>query len=360
MPEPEKLDAFIRAAKERGVADDAIVAILRQHGWSERRIFQSLSEHYEGVLGMPIPSRGSRSEQARDAFFYLLAFTTLGFWMVALILLADDLIDRTFPSPLDLGNPGSAFRVEAAGSIAALIIAFPLFLFVSRTIAQEVARRPEALESGARKWLTYIALVITAITLLSDAVAFLTQFLTGDLTVRFALKALVLFVVAAGVFWYYLGTVRPEPAAPSRDRSFAWAALVAVVAALALGFVNIGTPARERAYALDRRRISDLEQIASAIHREWTSAPKGTFALPNSLERASLLPGQEIRDPVTLKQFDYLPGLGTSYKLCATFDADEFSANSSAVMPWDHPAGYHCFTLDATAPQGGYTGYITQ
>ncbi len=138
-------------------------------------------------------------------------------------------------------------------------------------IAREVARRPEALESGVRKWLTYIALVITACTLLGDAVWFLTTFLTGDLTVRFAWKAFVLFVVAAGVFSYYLGIVRAESTAPWRDRAYAWAATAMVVVALVLGFTAAGTPSRQRDLTLDESRVNRLSLLSGSIAAYWQS-----------------------------------------------------------------------------------------
>jgi len=75
----ERLEAFIAAAKARGVSDEFAVALLRQNGWSERRIYQAFSTYYERVLGTPLPSRGGRVEYAGEAFLYLLAFTLAGF-----------------------------------------------------------------------------------------------------------------------------------------------------------------------------------------------------------------------------------------------------------------------------------------
>src|SRR5665213_318854 len=153
--------AFVRLAKGRNVDDVTVSALLRQNGWSERRVNDVLSTYYEEVLGAPIPGRSGRAENARDAFFYLLAFLTLGVWSVALIWLADVLVDRAFRSALDATYYGQSFRYDVAGQLASLIVAFPIFAFVSRAIVRETERRPEALESGIRKWLTYVALVIT-------------------------------------------------------------------------------------------------------------------------------------------------------------------------------------------------------
>ena len=55
----ERLSAFIRAAKDRGADDAFVVAMLRENGWSERRIYAAFSSYYEEVLGQPVPSRGA-------------------------------------------------------------------------------------------------------------------------------------------------------------------------------------------------------------------------------------------------------------------------------------------------------------
>ena len=68
----------------------------------------------------------------------------------------------------------------------------------------QAIRLPEKLESGVRRWLTYIALLLASATVIGDLVTFLSYFLRGDLTTRFVLKVVTVFVIAGGVFWYYL------------------------------------------------------------------------------------------------------------------------------------------------------------
>jgi membrane protein YqaA with SNARE-associated domain len=87
-------------------------------------------------------------------------------------------------------------------------VGFPIFLVVMRFILKEVETRPEKLESGIRKWLTYIALLIAAGTVIGDLITFLTFFLQGDLTARFVLKVLTVVAIAGGVFGYYLGSLK--------------------------------------------------------------------------------------------------------------------------------------------------------
>lgn len=88
--------------------------------------------------------------------------------------------------------------------MASLIVAYPVYLMVMRILIRGVKDRPEKLDSGVRKWLTYIALLIASATAIGDLITFLSYFLRGELTVHFILKVLTVIIIAGGVFWYYL------------------------------------------------------------------------------------------------------------------------------------------------------------
>lgn len=335
MAPSDALGEFVTAAKTKGLDDASIVALLKQNGWSERRIYAALSSYHEAEIGIPIPLRGGRTENARDAFFYLLAFVTLGIWSVALVWLADAIVDRMLPSALKGLQDSSYFREEIAGQLASLIIAFPIFLFVSSRIVRDARLRPESLESGVRKWLTYIALVIAAITLVGDGVWFLRTFLVGDLTLRFVFKALALAIIAGGIFSYYLSTMRAD-GTHSHDRSFGIAATVAVVACLILGFLGIGSPYYERQLAFDLRRENDLRDLRYQVQDYWTKHK----TLPPKLTHPI--------DQETNKPYEYLKGKGPHYQLCATFDTPSSTSDDAAGNWTHHASGTQCFSLDAT------------
>ncbi|MEA2688513.1 MAG: hypothetical protein QOD51_1120 [Candidatus Eremiobacteraeota bacterium] len=209
----DNLGAFIRTAKERGVPDDALVPLLRQNGWSERRVYASLTEYYGETLGVAPPSRSGRGEYAYEAFLYLLNFITLGLWAVALGQIFCTIIARWLPDP---ARPlGAASLVhEVAWQLATIIVAFPCFLLVGRLIARELSRRPDAFDSGVRAWLTYVALVITGMIALGDGIWFVSEFLRGALTAQFVLDTLVVVGLSGGIFNFYARTLRPPEAAP--------------------------------------------------------------------------------------------------------------------------------------------------
>jgi len=206
MPDDE-LATFLRAAKERGILDESLVGMLRHNGWSERRIYRALSEHYAGVLGVPVPRRAQSTENARDAFLYLLNFMALGFWTVALWQIWDRLVNRWFPDALS--STGTYLREDIAWQVALILVSFPLFVVVHALIQRELARRPELYYSAVRRWLTYIALVLTAIPILIDAAYTVQQLIVGQLTIHFFLDTLGLMVIGGGIFAYYLLTIDP-------------------------------------------------------------------------------------------------------------------------------------------------------
>jgi uncharacterized protein DUF5671 len=207
----DDLDGFIRTAKGRDVPDDALVPLLRQNGWSERRIYDRLTGYYAEALGVAPPRRSARGEHASDAFLYLLNFITLGFWSVALGEIFVTLIGHVFP---DAANPyyRSFALKQIAWQLATIIVAFPCFLFVARLIGRELQRRPDAIDSGVRAWLTYIALVIAGLVTLGDGIWVVATFLNGELTARFILDSLVVIGLSSGIFAYYLRTLRPASA----------------------------------------------------------------------------------------------------------------------------------------------------
>lgn len=199
--------SFIDSAKSHGLDDGTIVGLLRNAGWSERRALRLLGRHYSETLGIAVPARAQSSEHAREAFYYLLNFITLGFWVTALGEIGYTLIAHWFPDAASAYRYGEPLIEQLSWQIATIVVAFPIFAFVHTLIGKALTQRPELYDSGVRKWLTYIALVIAAIVVIGDGVFFINGFLRGELTMRFVLDEILLFVLGGGVFAYYLATI---------------------------------------------------------------------------------------------------------------------------------------------------------
>jgi hypothetical protein len=204
----ESLIAFIEAAKSKGASDEFMVSLLREGGWAAKDIYAAFVRRYEALTGLAVPTRSSGTrEGARDAFLYLLAFSTLATWATAVCSLLFTFINQWFPDAL-AQQPYSGSRYEVSSEMACIIVAFPIFLFVTRFILRQLEAHPEKLESGVRKWLTYIALLIAAGIVIGDLIEFLAYFLRGELTTRFVLKVVTVLCVAGSIFWYYLDSLK--------------------------------------------------------------------------------------------------------------------------------------------------------
>lgn len=214
MQADPRLLEFIEAARAQGASDETLVGMLKGRGWSEEAVFRALGARYEKLAGVAIPAPKRATASAKDAFLYLLAFSTLATWTIALGSLLFTLIDRWLPDPLAPYSNYAQYTI--ASSAASILVAFPIYVIVTWLILADIRSEPEKLESGIRKWLTYLALLIASGVIIGDLVAVLTYFLRGELTDRFVCKALVVVVIAGSVFWYYLSSVkRPTAGAAS-------------------------------------------------------------------------------------------------------------------------------------------------
>ena len=186
--ENEKLVAFVAASKSKGASDDFLATLLMRRGWPRDDVFAAIGAYWEGVTGVAVPERAGRGESARDGFLYLLAFLTLAVWSSALGSMLFEFIDHWFPDPVVV--PWHDLRLSVTWQMASVAVSFPIFAIVMRAILGEATQSPERLESGVRRWLTYIALLLTASGVVCDLIVFLNSFLQGGLTTRFVLKVL--------------------------------------------------------------------------------------------------------------------------------------------------------------------------
>lgn len=210
QPPLNNLVSFVDAARAKGASDESISRILKEKGWGDKQITEAFAQVYEKLVGQKVPERSTsstRAESAKDAFFYLLSFSTLGAWTVALGSMLFTFIDQYFPDKVfDYGYTNANYTV--ATEMSTIIITFPIYFFVMRYIVKDLLTHPEKVDSGVRRWLTYLALFIAAGIATGDLVTFLAYLLRGELTTRFALKVVAVLVISSGVFGYYLTWVK--------------------------------------------------------------------------------------------------------------------------------------------------------
>jgi hypothetical protein len=205
----QDLELFVRDALAKGASRTSIEAVLGTAGWPPEQVRSALSVYADVAFAVPVP-RPRPYLSAREAFQYLLLFAMLYVSAYHLGSLLFDLVNHAWPDPADgayaAGRLGDSMRF----SVASLVIAFPVFLFVARRLGLELARNPVKRLSAVRRWLTYVTLFIAAAVLVGDMIALVYNLLGGGMTLRFVAKVLVVGVIAGGIFGYYLFDLRRE------------------------------------------------------------------------------------------------------------------------------------------------------
>ena len=195
------MQEFIAAAKAHGAQDEFLPVLLRQRGWSAKDVQAAFAQFCESRTGLAIPAKSGHGEAAREAFLYLLAFTTLSIATWGWLSLVFDLLDEWLPeSVVQCPNVMYAFGPNLQTYMAQLLTAFPAFLWVMRLIGKGESEAGSRLATAVARWLTYISLFLTATTAICDLMVAVEYALRGELTVRFVLKVLTVLVAAGGVF----------------------------------------------------------------------------------------------------------------------------------------------------------------
>jgi hypothetical protein len=208
MAANEELIGFVRDALGRGLSRPQVEAALRQAGWDPKQVSAALAAFAAVDFPIPVP-RPRTSLSAREAFTYLLLFSTLYLVAYQFGSLLFDFINRAFPDPAS--NVDERFQRESIRfSVSSLIVALPVFLYMSRLTNRETTLDPTKRMSPVRRWLTYLTLFIAACVLIGDVTTLVYSLLGGELTTRFILKVLVVGAIAGTVFWFYLSDLRGD------------------------------------------------------------------------------------------------------------------------------------------------------
>ncbi len=292
----------------------------------------------------------------KDFFLYVLSNVALYYcagWLVSLLY---DYINYTAGS-VNYYYDTSWIPSSMRWAIASLVIVFPVYVWVTHRLNNDLEANPEKRGLWIRKWLMYLTLALASVALVIDLIALVNEFLSGEFTTTFLLKVLAVAVVSALVFVYYFYELRRDAGRPAPQRAlFRYASIVLVIATVVGGFIIVGSPADARSRGYDTRRITDLQQIQSQVVNFWQYKQKLPVA---SSELNDPLSGFVLPvDPATGEAYEYHAVGVKTFELCATFTT---SANDLAVKPvsvpgngdpnneyWAHEKGRVCFerTID--------------
>lgn len=288
----------------------------------------------------------------KDVFLHLLNIFTFYLSVVSFITLYIKYISTLFPDILNFYFTGIANSVRLSTSI--LVIAIPVYILTSWLLEKDLTRNPKRRELKLRKWLTYFTLFISAVMIIVDLIMFVFNFLSGELTIQFFLKVLVVLLVAGAVFGYYVWDLKRKNIKSKVPKTLAGILSFVVLASIIVGFFIIGTPAEQRQRRFDEQRVMDLQVMQGQITNYWQQKDE----LPLSLDLLEddisgfLIPV----DPELNLIYEYVIIDELSFELCATFktsteDFNSSSQNSKYFYPsnmsqqrWEHEAERTCFT----------------
>ena len=293
----------------------------------------------------------------KDFFLWLGAMVALYSSVVAFLTLTFQYINTAYPDPLQYSYDPYSGSIRFA--IATLIVAFPLFLVLMRLIRKDIAAHAEKSDLWVRRWALYLTVFIAGFTVAADLVTLIYYFLDGEITMRFALKVLMVPLVVGAGFLHLLADIWGYWIKyPARASYVGIAVAVLLVATIASGFYIIGSPMDARLYKFDEQKVMDLQNIQWQLIHYYQQKER----LPTALA--------ELQDPISGFMIPVDPQTGAAYtyksdklafQLCAEFNKDarpssqypmvarpmsepEFGVDGDlAQSPWNHGPGVMCF-----------------
>ncbi len=292
----------------------------------------------------------------KDVFLHILMIGTLYVSTFMFSSLWFDYVNFLFPDKLNYN-----YRAILDGILvgtSTLIVVFPVYLLTAWLLEKEIKQIPEKRELRVRKWLVYLTLFAAAIAVIVEIVRLVYNFLSGELTMNFFLKILIVLIVATFTFGYYLWDAKREVGSVSMiPKYLAYATGFIVLVSFVLNFILMGSPASQRAVKFDDQRVSDLQSIQYQIISHWQqkeSLPSNLSALSDSISGFTAP-----TDPDTRAQYEYSIKGPLSFELCATFGAKSIVTGApdrvystpaeklgvnAPIESWSHEAGHFCFT----------------
>ncbi len=287
----------------------------------------------------------------KDVFLHLLIVITLYISVFALIALVFQYINYSWPDQLQYTLTGVFDAIRQ--TIASVIIAWPLFVLLTWLVHKEVNQEPAKREVKVGKWLTYLTLLISAVTIIVQLIRLVYNFLGGELTLAFSLKLLTILLVAAAVFGYYFWDLRRDLATTKKTvKTITWTTSLIILVTIIAGFFIVGSPASQRARRFDETRISNLQNIQNEIVVYWqqkNTLPQNLEALTNDIS-GFIAPS----DPETKQPYEYTVKGQWQFELCATFktpslnklSTNKFTQNPASLYQqnWQYSPGRQCFS----------------
>lgn len=288
----------------------------------------------------------------KDFFLWIGAMIALYISVFSLLTLFFEYIDHAIPDKLNYYVDPYSGAIRFA--IASLVVLFPVFLMLMRLIRKDIAANPSKADLWIRRWALYLTIFVAGATIVIDLIALVNTYLGGDISTRFGLKVLMVFLVAGAGFLHFLADLRGYWIQyPGRARVIGWGAGAVTLATIVAGFFIIGSPSQVRLARFDDQKVNDLMSMQWQVVSYWQAKQK----LPDTVTDLNdpLTNYSVPKDPQTGIPYRYEKTGSTSFTLCAVFNRESMQSDTSparqvppygehGMESWQHAAGEQCFT----------------
>ncbi len=289
----------------------------------------------------------SSKNNAKYAFWYMLSLVALIFMALGCGQVIFQIINKTI---LDFtGMYSASFNSSMLKfAISSLIISIPLYYLMVRQIERGLRSGDLDKDSGIRRWLTYVILFASSVVMVVWLIVTINNFLNGELTSKFLLKAVTAIIIAGITFSYYLYDIRRDDIKKMNWVMWTYFAvsMVLTVGSLVAAFFFVESPAEARARNHDTQVLNSFTQIDSALGSYYTQTGKLPATLAQINEQAPYINQITLQDPQSKKMYDYKVLDETTYQLCADFQTDNTKdmpgQDYTYADRWPHATGYQC------------------
>jgi len=293
----------------------------------------------------------TNNNPAKFAFFYLLSLISL----ISLAMATGSIIFQIINKyVVDVLNElrGTYSSSSLRFSISSIIISAPIFYYVSHLINKSLHSGELEKDSQIRKWLSYLILLISFIVMSGWFVGIIFNFLDGELTLKFILKAITAVAIAGTVFSYYFYDLKRKEVLGKKDRVvliYSSVTALVVLVTLVSAFIFVESPKDARLRKIDNEtllRLSNVDNSISEYYRLNNQIPAELRELLN--ESNTLVKEKNLYSPGSNEFFAYSVIEDTKYRICANFylsnkDTDDDYRYSYLKQEWLHDAGEQCF-----------------
>lgn len=292
----------------------------------------------------------SHKSTAKDFFLHLLSMVTLYMSATAFITLMFQYVNFFFPDILLPEYAYDSMNGPLRFAIATLVVVFPVYIWSAWYLQKGYLKNPELKNLGVRKWLIYLTLFVAVFMIIGSLISILNSFLSGELTIRFFLKAFSVLLVAALIFSYYLYDIK-DALTKQKRTLFRYGSIALVTGFVVGSFFLIGSPTQQRVLRFDGLRSQHLQSLKYTIESYYTQTGKLPSALAD-LNQPPYYLGGTINDPETGVLYEYSTSGNKNYELCATFGAPTQTRGNttpvqygSDMFAYQHGIGRQCFSL---------------